>query len=43
MREEWENVRGSAETEDSEEVGGGDASCAGAEILLQPLVKTMMK
>lgn len=42
MREEWENVRGSADTEDGEEAGGGDASHAGAEIH-SPVMKTIVR
>ncbi|GAB0178064.1 epimerase family protein SDR39U1 [Grus japonensis] len=43
QREEREDVRNSADTKVSEEGGGGGAPGAGAEIPLQPLVKTMVR
>ncbi|GAB0201689.1 hypothetical protein GRJ2_002634500 [Grus japonensis] len=42
-REEREDVRNSADTKVSAEGGGGGAPGAGAEIPLQPVVKTMVK
>ncbi|GAB0188921.1 acid sphingomyelinase-like phosphodiesterase 3b [Grus japonensis] len=42
-REEREDVRNSADTKVSADGGGGGAPGAGAEIPLQPLVKTMVK
>ncbi|GAB0202797.1 epimerase family protein SDR39U1 [Grus japonensis] len=42
-REEWEDVRNSADTKVSADGGAGGAPGAGAEIPLQPVVKTMVK
>ncbi|GAB0180053.1 epimerase family protein SDR39U1 [Grus japonensis] len=42
-REEREDVRNSADTKVSADGGGGGAPGAGAEIPLQPVVKTMVK
>ncbi|GAB0178684.1 epimerase family protein SDR39U1 [Grus japonensis] len=42
-REEREDVRNSADTKISADGGGGGAPGAGAEIPLQPVVKTMVK
>ncbi|GAB0192050.1 epimerase family protein SDR39U1 [Grus japonensis] len=43
QREEWEDVRNSADTKVSADGGGGGAPGAGAEIPLQPVVKAMVK
>ncbi|GAB0175956.1 epimerase family protein SDR39U1 [Grus japonensis] len=43
QREEWEDVRNSADTKVSADGGAGGAPGAGAEIPLQPVVKTMVK
>ncbi|GAB0178069.1 epimerase family protein SDR39U1 [Grus japonensis] len=42
-REEWEDVRNSADTKVSADGGGGGAPDTRAEVPLQPVVKTMVR